>query len=59
MKDVDGVDWNKKLFKTLEYRGETATDYRFLKQLQKFVVDLFGNVNVAMRLHGVAEKVKK
>ena len=52
-------NWDKKLFKTLEYKGEAATDYRFLKQLQKFVADLFGNVNVAMRLHNVAEKVKK
>lgn len=51
-------NWDKSLFKTLEHKGETATDYKFLKQLQKWIFDLSGNVNVAMRLHNIAQKVR-
>lgn len=49
-------DWDKKLFKTLEHRRQTATDSRFLKKLSKWILELSGDVNVAMRLRQIAEK---
>lgn len=52
-------DWNKALFKTLEHRKELATDYMFLKQLSKWILDFSGNINVSMRLIMLAAKLKK
>jgi len=49
----------KDLFKTLEHRNETATDSKFLLQLSDWVAANEGNVNVAMRLNILADKLKK
>jgi len=49
----------KDMFKTLEHRGETATDRKFLLQLSDWVAANEGNVNVAMRLNVLAGELNK
>jgi len=46
------------IFKTLEYKGETASDKRFLLRLAEWIAANDGSVNVAMRLNCIADKVK-
>ncbi len=52
-------DWDKDLFKTLETKPDKngmttmATDKQFLKNLDKWLFNLSGNVNVSMRLKGI------
>lgn len=47
-------DFDKKLTETTEVRS----DHYFVKRLQKWIFELSGNVNVAMRLHNVSQKIK-
>ncbi|MCK5503800.1 MAG: hypothetical protein KAJ10_01485 [Thermodesulfovibrionia bacterium] len=51
-------DHDKALFKTLEKNNKTATDKEFLDNLSEWIIDISGNVNVAMRLKLIAEEVK-
>lgn len=49
---------DNKLFKTLEYKNKTATDSRFLYNLSEWINNTTGNVNVAMRLKILSNKLK-
>lgn len=48
---------SQSLVQTLKHDGETATDAQFLRQLADWVIDVDGNVNVAVRLKTIAESM--
>lgn len=58
-RDLVEKDWDETLFETLEYRKKIASDYRFLRQLSDWILELSGNVNVVMRLQNLAFHLKR
>lgn len=49
----------KKLEKDLWKVNDTKSDKMFMKRLSEWIIQNFGNVNVAQRLNIIKEQIKK
>lgn len=47
------------LTQTLQIQGRTATEKQFLENLSRWIIDNYGDVNVAQRLNILSNKLRK